>query len=69
MELARRDLEIARPAEPIPVRAWITAGQSGDMRVDGEAVAWAGRQVHIRYLDGAGREGWAWLWTDAVSRR
>ncbi len=49
-ELARRGVAIVRPPEGIPVRAWITQRQSGEARVDGEAVAWAGRQVHVRYL-------------------
>ncbi|MFJ4233852.1 hypothetical protein [Cellulosimicrobium cellulans] len=68
-ELARRGVAIVRPPEGIPVRAWITQRQSGEVRVDGEAVAWAGRQVHIRYISREGREGWAWLWADAVERR
>ena len=68
-ELARRGVAIVRPSEGIPVRAWITQRQSGEACVDGEAVAWAGRQVHVRYLSREGREGWAWLWADAVERR
>ena len=67
--IARRGDAIVRPAEGIPVRAWITQRQSGEARVDGEAVAWAGRQVQVRYVSPAGREGWAWLWADAVERR
>lgn len=68
-ELARRGVAIVRPEEPIPVQAWITQRQSGESRVAGEAIAWAGRQVQVRYLDPHGREGWAWLWADAVERR
>ncbi|UTT61274.1 hypothetical protein [Cellulosimicrobium cellulans] len=68
-ELARRGVTIVRPPEGILVRAWITQRQSGEARVDGEAVAWAGRQVHVRYLSPNGREGWVWLWADAVERR
>ncbi|MEV8027548.1 hypothetical protein [Cellulosimicrobium funkei] len=49
-ELGRRGQRIVRPSEGIPVRAWVTQRQSGEARVDGEAVAWAGRQVHVRYL-------------------
>lgn len=67
--LARRDAAIVRPDEGIPVRAWITQRQSGESHVDGEAIAWAGRQVNVRYVDRHGREGWAWLWADAVERR
>lgn len=67
--LARRALPIVRPTEGIRVRAWITQRQSGEDHVDGEAIAWAGRQVHVRFIDRNGREGWAWLWADAVERR
>lgn len=68
-ELARRGVAIVRPEEPIPVHAWIKQRQTGEARVDGEAIAWAGRQVQVRYLDPNGREGWVWLWADAVERR
>ncbi|WP_454730376.1 hypothetical protein [Cellulosimicrobium protaetiae] len=68
-ELARRGVAIVRPGEGIPVRVWVTQRQSGEAQVDGEAIAWAGRQVHVRFIDGRGREGWAWLWADAVERR
>ena len=68
-ELARRGAPITRPEEPILVRAWIKQRQTGEARVEGEAIAWAGRQVHVRFLDLNGREGWVWLWADAVERR
>lgn len=68
-QLARVEAAIVRPEEGIPVRAWITQRQTGEQHVDGEAIAWAGRQVWVRYLDPHGREGWAWLWADAVERR
>ncbi len=41
-ELARRDVAIVRPEEPIPVRAWVKQRQTGEAHVDGEAIAWAG---------------------------
>lgn len=68
-QLARDGVAIVRPEDAIPVRAWVTQRQSGEHRLDGEAIAWAGRQVRVRYLDPHGREGWAWLWADAVERR
>lgn len=68
-EGARRGQRIVRPEAGIPVRAWLTQRQSGEAHVDGEAIAWAGRQVHVRFIDRNGREGWAWLWADAVERR
>lgn len=67
--LARRGLSIVRSPEGIPVRVWIIQRQSGEDHVDGEAIAWAGRQVQVRFIDRNGREGWAWLWADAVERR
>ncbi len=68
-ELGRRGRAVVRPDEPIPVVACIVQRQSGESHVNGEAIAWAGRQVHVRYLDERGREGWVWLWADAVARR
>lgn len=68
-ELARRGVAVVRPDEPIPVRAWVKQRQTGEAHVDGDAIAWAGRQVQVRYLDPNGREGWVWLWADAVERR
>lgn len=67
--LARRGLRIVRPDEPIPVYAWICQRQIGEARVRGEVIAWAGVQVHVRYMDPRGREGWVWLWAQAVERR
>lgn len=70
-ELARRGERIVRPAEGIPVRAWVTQRQSGEARVDGEAVAWAGRQVHVRYLlaaIGTVCAGQAAEWSSDVAR-
>ncbi len=52
-ELARHGVAIVRPPEGIPVHARITQRQSGGARVDGDAVAWAGRQVQVRYLSPA----------------
>lgn len=68
-KLARAGIDVVRPETGIPVRAWITQRQSGEARVDGEAIGWAGRQVLVRYLSPSGREGWVWLWADAVERR
>lgn len=67
-ELARRGVAIVRPEAGVPVRARLTQRQSGEAHIDAEAIAWAGRQVHVRFIDGHGREGWAWLWADAIER-
>ncbi|GIG27288.1 MULTISPECIES: hypothetical protein [Cellulomonas] len=51
------------------MRAWIVDGRGRDVEVDGEAVAWTPRVVHVHYLDEHGREGWVWVWASAVTRR
>jgi hypothetical protein len=60
---------VTRPEEPPAVRAWILDARGRDVQVDGEAVAWTARAVHVHYLDEHGREGWVWVWASAVSRR
>ncbi|MFD1505610.1 hypothetical protein FE374_01580 [Georgenia yuyongxinii] len=59
---------VTRPDEPPPVRAWIHT-RTGHEAVDGVAVAWTPRAVRLRYTDGHGREGFAWVWANAVARR
>lgn len=68
-ESQRRGQRVVEPTEPIPVRAWIQARQSGEFEAEAVAIAWTEKQVHVRYLDKQGREGFAWLWATAVSRR
>ncbi|WP_166850868.1 hypothetical protein [Isoptericola sp. BMS4] len=59
---------IIEPTDPIPVRVWIEARQSGNHECDGYAIGWTDRQVHVRYIDTHGREGWTWVWANAVTR-
>ncbi|MFI2102078.1 hypothetical protein ACH436_02210 [Isoptericola sp. NPDC019693] len=66
---SRDGARVTRPERGIPVRAWITSRQSGEQLVDGEATAWTDAQVHVRYVDSHGREGFVWLWAGAVRRR
>lgn len=56
-KLARDGIDVVRPETGIPVRAWITQRQSGEARVDGEAIGWAGRQILVRYISREGRRG------------
>jgi hypothetical protein len=56
------------PDEPIPVRVWIQARQSGEFLAEAHAIAWTDKQVRVRYIDKHGREGFVWLWADAVTR-
>jgi hypothetical protein len=60
---------ITRPTEAPRVRAWIVDGRGRDVEVEGEAIAWTRRAVHLRYQDSAGRQGWVWVWASAVTRR
>lgn len=59
---------VTRPDEAIPVVAWL-ATRDGDIQVTGWAIAWSPRAVHLRYHDRHGREGFAWVWANAVTRR
>ena len=59
---------VSRPEEPPRVRAWVIDGRGHDVEVDGEAVAWTTRAVHVHYQDPHGREGWVWVWASAVTR-
>lgn len=60
---------IRRHDEGIPVRAWIVDSRGKDTEVDGLAVAWTERAVHVSYFDVHGRQGFAWVWASAVTRR
>jgi hypothetical protein len=51
------------------VRVWLTQRQTGAFEADGLAVAWTDRQVEVRYRDPHDREGFAWVWASAVTRR
>lgn len=66
---ARKDERVVEPPEPLPVRVWITQRQTGEAEVNAVALGWTSRQVHVRYIDPNGREGWAWVWASAVTRR
>jgi hypothetical protein len=51
------------------VRVWVIQRQTGEFEAEGLAVAWTDRQVEVRYTDPHGREGFAWVWASAVTRR
>jgi hypothetical protein len=59
---------VHQASEPLPVAAWIHT-RSGHHRVVGVAVAWTAKAARIRYTDDHGREGYAWVWANAVTRR
>jgi hypothetical protein len=68
-EAQRRGQRITEPSEPIPVRVWVQARQSGAFEAEGHVIAWTATQVHVRYIDKHGREGFVWVWANAVTRR
>lgn len=59
---------LRRAETPIAVSAWIHT-RRGHALVEGVAVAWTPRAVLLRYVDEHGREGVAWVWANAVTRR
>ncbi|WP_425956135.1 hypothetical protein [Xylanimonas sp. McL0601] len=65
----RDSAQVTRPETPLPVRVWVTQRQTGAFEADGLAVAWTDRQVEVRYSDPHGREGFVWVWANAVTRR
>ncbi len=65
---AQYGLPIHQADEPLPVAAWIQT-RAGHHLVEGVAVAWTPKAAHIRYVDEHGREGYAWVWANAVRRR
>lgn len=68
---ARRPQRETRPEAPIPVWVWMVLGMNSHQsyRAQGEAVAWTEDQVWVRYIDPQGREGFVWVWANAVQRR
>ncbi|WP_324654043.1 hypothetical protein [Georgenia sp. H159] len=68
LEPAQYGAPVRRAEEPLEVSAWIHT-RRGHARVDAIALAWTQRAVWIRYVDDYGREGFAWVWASAVTRR
>lgn len=66
---ARAGERMVQPEIPLSVHVWITSGRGKSFHATGHAVAWAGSHVRVRYLDPGGREGFAWVWASAVTRR
>ena len=68
LEPAQYGGPVHRADEPLEVSAWILT-RRGHSRVDAIALAWTQKAVWIRYVDDHGREGFAWVWASAVTRR
>ncbi len=54
--------------DPVPVTAWIQ-NRRGHHQVEAVCLAWTPKAARVRYVDEHGREGFAWLWANAVMRR
>lgn len=65
---ARTGQREVRTSEPVPVWVWLIL-RTGDYRAKGEALGWTEDQVWVRYIDPIGREGFVWVWANAVCRR
>ncbi|MFP3714055.1 hypothetical protein [Puerhibacterium sp. TATVAM-FAB25] len=63
------DEQVVPAPQPFPVRAWLVTVAGDDLEVEGEAVAWTRRAVHVRFTDKHGRPDDAWVWVGAVARR
>jgi hypothetical protein len=68
---ARRFQEVVWAKEPLAVWVWLVMGMNSHQsyRAEAEALCWTVDQVWVRYLDLQGREGWVWVWANAVKRR
>lgn len=66
---ARSDQREVKAGEPIPVWVWLVLSNRGDYRAKAEALAWTEDQVWVRFIDPIGREGFVWVWANAVRRR
>ena len=68
---ARRSQEVVWAKEPMPVRVWLVMGMNGHQsyHAEAEALCWTQDQVWVRYIDHQRREGWVWVWANAVERR
>ena len=58
---------VRRPGQPIPVRAW-TRYPETSARIEGRAIEWTSRAVHIEWTDSDGVVQRAWVWSSAVDR-
>lgn len=66
---ARAGQREVRTGEPIPVWVWLIQRNHGEYRAKAEALAWTEDQVWVRFIDHIGREGFVWVWANAVRRR
>ncbi|WP_156198972.1 hypothetical protein [Actinotalea caeni] len=59
-----------RPLDPpVPVLVWVPRARFGWARLEAVATAYTPTAGHVRYRDEHGREGVAWVWAGAITRR
>jgi hypothetical protein len=66
-ELDTDNGEVTTPATPVSVRAWARYRET-PARVEGRAIAWTSRAVHVEWTDGNGQTQRAWLWSSTVDK-
>jgi hypothetical protein len=66
-ELDTDNDEVTTPATPVSVRAWARYPET-PARVEGRAIAWTSRAVHVEWVDGNGETQRAWVWSSAVEK-
>ncbi len=59
---------VTKATSPIPVHVWLLSVDGEETEVQGMALAWTPRAVHVRYIDRHQREDSAWVWAGAVRR-
>lgn len=59
--------EVTTPATPVSARAWARYPET-PARVEGLAIAWTSRAVHVGWVDGNGETQRAWVWASAVEK-
>lgn len=58
---------VVTPKEPMSVRAWARYPETS-ARIEGRAIAWTSRAVHIEWTDAQGATQRAWEWASAVDK-
>lgn len=58
---------VVTPKEPMSVRAWVRYPETS-ARIEGRAIAWTSRAVHIEWTDTQGATQRAWVWSSAVDK-
>jgi hypothetical protein len=66
-ELDKEHQKLTKPAEPVPVRAWVRYPETS-VRAEGRAIAWTAKAVFVEWDLPDGGVTRAWVWASAVER-